>query len=602
MLPYRLRGPVWGKHVNDELRSASKESNPLFGGGPVQHAMEQDLTESQTRFVKSLVETSDPERDTEKHWEGGRAFRVFKQEFTDSKVTMMHLLMPTTSIDNEAYSQLIYAACLQVLRKAFQGAEFSLEHAAFAMFSLYALFESNPDPRGFNAPLELLTKRTQDENYLGIYRRPFSQNIRVDRQHYLLVLQLRELAMIRIAECRSQYYEKKSKGGKSICNCCIARDTLQVLDRLSSKWDFCEYTGPVGLEAFAGHQDNNLDEGSKTPPTQIPRAVQVSEIPPIEHFRFSSDLKDSLRQYQTKIRSIRVPQEKSFVANRFRKDLKPFFLKLQQDPWPDVEARLFETPLSEESPRKRVSFYPNLEIFEESNEHDDESIPQDDKDQQTVLVDEDKIDISGYKIVLPEEMDPTFNEHLRESIKSIIRLEKPAKNALTTSKTNGAIRAGDDLSSIGMGTSGGRRALHQLLDAANTDKRVPKYTSLPTIQTSTNYRTDHFLDTQQGLEEHVDGDIGDYVSSDLSDDEDDETSKDYASVATSAAGKEALEKLLRQVGKTDPNTRKPKQKGKRKAQAKALNQRPRKIAPSSSSSIGHGQGALETLLALARSK
>ena len=125
--------------------------------------MEQDLTESQTRFVKSLVETSDPDKDAEKHWEGGRAFRVFKQEFTDSKVTMMHLLMPTTSIDNEAYSQLIYAACLQVLRKAFQGTEFSLEHAAFAIFSLYALFESNPDPRGFNAPLELLTKRTQDE-------------------------------------------------------------------------------------------------------------------------------------------------------------------------------------------------------------------------------------------------------------------------------------------------------------------------------------------------------------------------------------------------------------------------------------------------------
>jgi hypothetical protein len=623
MLPYRLRTPVYGK--NNEHLKQSAAGSVLSGGGPIQVAMEQDLTQLQTRYVETLLSNGSPENHISRndhHAETETAFQIFKQQFAESKVAMFHLLLPKNVSDKEAYSQLIYAACLEIFRSAFPTRidptinEVSLEHAAFAIFSLYALYETNPLPRETKTPLELLPMGLQEEeNFRALYRRAFLQSIRIDQQHYSLLLQLRELSLARIASCEQDFYKthfvQQRSGSNSTswkCNCAIARSALQVLDRLSTKWELCDYTGPVGLEGLAGHADYSPSNAPNPPPSVI-----ESEDPSysVQDFEFSNDLKTSLQSYHSSIKGIRVPQETFRTATRLRRNLGSFFTAIHKEPWSRVESRLYGT-IDNESEGETKSTVDGMRLAEKTSDNvttrgndvslmhvNQEKIPRDDEN--------DTAGLPSFKTIVPSGLNDGTMEDLQQALGFLFQREGPVLVAPTRDEASKHVA--DDVSSIGIGgisvaTGRGRNALQALLSKANLSKGVPaRVGAIPKSDKQDltgNNSAVMFLNADQMLgDDKSDEDDNDSVVSNLSlsdYDEDDARNRDDTSAATSAAGKQALAKLLNQVKKKTATTHTQKPARKRKVTRKKMAGRPPKRAASVASSVGQGEAALGRLL------
>ena len=255
----------------------------------------------------------------------GHFFGIFKNEFSSSKGGMFHNLCPSRC-NREAYSQMLYSLCLTILKEALCSITTStssstttttttttssssssddsedsdndhitvdrtrLEKSGFAVFALYALWETNPLPRGIDSdnPLRNLTMGLLDpENPRALYRRYFHQDIRIDRSHFVLMLRLREIALYIQSRCEGEFYDSKHKQLKQRqeqrkstsshsstsrpvnskkddkcciewrCSCGLATDILEVIERLFPKLKLCEYIGPIGLESLAWNPDYN---------------------------------------------------------------------------------------------------------------------------------------------------------------------------------------------------------------------------------------------------------------------------------------------------------------------------------------------------------
>jgi hypothetical protein len=157
-------------------------------------------------------------------------------------------------------------------------------------------------------------------------------------------LQLRELALQRQAEWQEQFYRYqasclKKKSGLTVttattdnnnnnnlctCSCGIARDTVEILDQLSTRLDLCEYTGPVGLEALAGHADYPYTDakpstmpGDSVPTggTTAPRQPQQDGTQPPPPFEYSNGLAVLMEDYHSSIQAIRLPPPKVCVRS-----------------------------------------------------------------------------------------------------------------------------------------------------------------------------------------------------------------------------------------------------------------------------------------------
>eukprot|EP00980_Cylindrotheca_fusiformis_P030797 scaffold25436_cov127-Cylindrotheca_fusiformis.AAC.5 len=601
MFPYRLRPPVYGKNNGHLKRNAG--GSVLSGGGPIQVAMEQDLTTLQTQYVDILL-NSDSQEDrpaqSDQHAGSGIAFRLFKKLFSESKVALFHLLLPKNLCDKEAFSQLIYAACLEVFRRSFPGQTgtqingSSIEHTAFALFALYALYETNPLPRKPRTPLELLPMGLQEEeNFRALYRRAFQQNIRIDQNHYFLLLQLRELSMARIAACGHFSYKTDSEKTSSTwtCNCSVAKNMLEVMDRLSTKWELCEYTGPVGLEGLAGHADCN-----KHSTQQLQSSLDSSEAPPehLEDSELSSDLKTSFQRYQWSLNRIRIPQESFGTATRLRNVLVSFFAGIHKESWSRVESRLYGT-IDNGSEDEAQSAIDSLRHSEKA------SSGMRDEKTSSASVNDGKDSLPPFKTVLPARLDENTKMHLQRALGYLFQRERPALT--TAQKSNDSKLAADDVSSIGIGgisiaTDHGRSAIQTLLSQANANQLIP--TSIRTSpspksnnqNTTGNNLADLFLNTDQMFgDAKLDEDNSESDFSNLSLSDYDEDDADGTSAATSAAGKQAIAQLLNHEVKKNTS---PKLSGiEKKARKRKATQA---SVASGGSSMGQGEAALGRLL------
>ena len=357
MLPYRLRPPTFGGKELKQKQTESKDEI-LSGGGPVQRAMELDLMELRPVFLERLENMPSPEPEN-CHSAPGEAFRVFGQVFGEAKIALVNTRTLPPRCDRDAYAQLIYSACLSLLKSAFQQEIIVLEHAAFPLFCLYALYETNPLPREPTHPLQMLPMGLQcAESPSQLYRRAFRNPIRVDRYHFSLLQRVRDEALARQADCQSARMQAwESRVSSTIactwsCTCAIAKDMGHIVDRLMSCLDYGEYTGPRGLEAFAGHADypysavrpkkankqgaiatSTRPATSKLTDRELDALVEAVPEP-------NDKLVESIDQYRSSLQSIRLAPAVSNQATRIRDALKPIFGQTSQASWQDVSKRI----------------------------------------------------------------------------------------------------------------------------------------------------------------------------------------------------------------------------------------------------------------------
>lgn len=351
MLPYRRRPPAYAtkefRAQQEELESAEERYS---GGGPIQRAMERDLIELRPRFLQ-LIETltSAPQQ----HLSAGDAFKCFKQVFGQAKVALVHTRTLPPRSDRGAYVQLLYAACLSLLKQAFEADNVDLQHAIYSVFCLYALYETNPLLPEPQSPLQMLTVGLQHpDNPKFLYRRSFKSPIRIDRYHHSLFQRLYDEALARQSDCQCTRMKAwQSRGAndedESIewkCSCGAFMDIVQVIDRLMPNLGLSETTGPSGLDALVGHADYPWGcERPKKPNRNKTAAINVSQqndarlsneeldaiakaeevFDPLE-----SNLDENMQQYRSNLKQVRLASlnmSRSNQAARVNNALKPIF-------------------------------------------------------------------------------------------------------------------------------------------------------------------------------------------------------------------------------------------------------------------------------------
>jgi len=297
----------------------------LRGGGPLERAIRSDLGNLRELFYQdcrrreasamhvdapSGAETGDILQ--QQHDKAGCWYLLFKGAYRRGKFGIMHTRCMPNRIDRGDFAQMIYAACLGLFEDAVDRVGLSpnarvVSDAAFALFTLYTLYETCPLPefpsllatKG-NAPEGTCTRPAgavfsqQETRVLAtlplgltaageqsrvIYRQSYKSPIRIGRADYARILFLQDLCL----ECKSKCECRRAEhvlvvkgasdakvGGESsedtrtspspaktdrwTCQCGIANDCLEIIHRLQSKdsFDFCEYSGPCSVEGFAG--------------------------------------------------------------------------------------------------------------------------------------------------------------------------------------------------------------------------------------------------------------------------------------------------------------------------------------------------------------
>jgi hypothetical protein len=643
MLPYRLRPPIYGKKLQ-RLKDDKAGQDVLREGGPLQRAIGQDLLEIRGPFLK-LKQEQQQASTTNSHWDSGTSFQCFKTIFGSSKVAAVHSFVPK-KCDKESFSQLIYAACLFLLKESFETDDFVLENSCHALFCLYALYNTNPLPRATDTPFQLVpVGLVSAENPKFLYRRAFAPNIRVDRYHYSLLLRLRAQAEARQAECQEHYMESRQQQALRAenddsttpwtCQCGIATDTIELVDRLLPDLDLCEYTGPVSLEGLAGHADYPYPpQPSKLPTISVPEQEEVEEasaIPPsCVPFTYSNDMEELLQSYQSSLETIRLPDIKTPAGMRVRKALDPVYNS--KESWSEVLTRLFPSssnataanipaPATTMTSRRilpRAREEPSLGEGPGASARvvtfgENSFVPPPEQDDAEPIT---------YDLLLPSDLSTSVQDIIHNSLEFLVQRQgRPlVPNTDETTPMPPTPRrntAADDVSSIGDGgisvvTGHGRAALQTLLSAAQheRDAGVPRVATIPTSTRTAapapSRPSDNFLSMEDSFANHGNDDDDDAASdvSNLSL-QDEEEEDEMMSVATSAVGRKALETLLSTVTqpKSKPNGKQKKRPARKRPSAKparesvgnrtaaAVNEH-----DSLATSVGQGRAALDVLL------
>lgn len=209
-------------------------------------------------------------------------------------------------------------------------AEESLIKAAFAVFSLYTLYQTCPLPNP--APIASETTDQEALNMVpnGLYdrshpqrsfRRSFKARIRIDRVRYLILLKIREKALAGIAEKQP-----------------VSQELVHVMDRLLDGCvQNCEYTGPQSLDALAIHPEYRVFDTDASV-TDTPVAPDLAPLLEMAHTVLqqtpaendgacSMDLQQSLESYEESLSRIRLPVTSSRRPRNvhLRETLLPLF-------------------------------------------------------------------------------------------------------------------------------------------------------------------------------------------------------------------------------------------------------------------------------------
>ena len=144
----------------------------------------------------------------------------------------------------------------------------TLAEAAFAIFALYILHETNPLPRGDKIKgYQLITMGIRNrENSHMLYRRSFRPWIRVDQARFASLLYWREEARAQSANPSSSLLDRR-----------LAEDVLTVLENLWNELDFVSYTGVRGLEALSFHPEYPYKTNETTSETTFETTIGETE-------------------------------------------------------------------------------------------------------------------------------------------------------------------------------------------------------------------------------------------------------------------------------------------------------------------------------------
>jgi 6-phosphogluconate dehydrogenase (decarboxylating) len=659
MLSYHLRAPVYGDKEKT-LRKRRDKGNPQTehdGGGPIQMAITNDLIHLRERFRKKINDLSSYHQTTKNqhdnadenlHWKSGTAFLIFKDIFRSSRIAMIHLLPPALC-DREAYTQLIYAACFTLFKESFEQIVWSNiddddeeltdndndneekkdddddddddvdstsdsyrnhhDDAGFALFSLLALLETNPLPRqiGADNPLELIpiSLRSLGDDPRSSFRRCFSQNIRIDRQHFAMLLRLKELSRAKKCDCERYFYEiskckerqnyskinnntsnnKDQQGISWKCRCGMSTDILKIIEIIVPRLELCEYIGPIGVEAFAGNayypykkQDNDktthleCNKGDHSHQSLAETEGGYS-IESSSELLLSNEIVSLMGDYQKSIVAIRIPSSKlkPNAVKRLQQILEPVFNSNNN------ERRSFlEEPDDAAKANDSATKFPVYHATESS------------KYLKSLVS-------RKYNITLNDKIDGNLQGHLHASLMFLLKRDEPIplQSELAHHFLSKSLLTMDDASSIGhggisVGTNQGQVAIQNLLSAVAGRNIIRKSRSKKKLTTTEERKStgqnlaNSFLTSNQAIDSvpSSDDDDDDSVDSELTAlsfsnedgiQEDDDIS--VVSVATSAFGTKALEDLLQTVTQEEENdkgtkrtsvTKKPKKQKKMK--------------------------------------
>ena len=316
--------------LGDSLFSNNDGVDPHSLGGNLQRSILLDLIDLRERFYldqSNFLSTKAGDCFTKKsrptngavsshekscHDSLGSSFRQFKTTFREARFGAIHTRTIPPRVDRGEYVQLLYSCCFYLLEesigKCSQGDELCWDDekdnsggvlprardAIFAVYALYVLHETNVLP-------EAVPPRSYSNNKLSgnidkgilkeawsmlpigtmedpLCRRSFRSPVRIDRDNYLLLLQLRDLCNVRVFQCGIDKMEASSNLNNDFCKCQCGppRDAANIIDKMiysDSFFDLCEYHGPSSLEGLSGNpnfykahfkQNNTTSKQKKT--------------------------------------------------------------------------------------------------------------------------------------------------------------------------------------------------------------------------------------------------------------------------------------------------------------------------------------------------
>ena len=466
MLPYSLRHPIYGGQLKKRKQaslSPAEVRNVYNGGGPVQRAIEQDLLALLPAFESQLTADISSVISIDTMPRPGTAFRAFRTVFGGAKVALLHTRLIPQRCDPTAYSQLLYASCLSLLKQTLQNYDdtadttnFPLMKAAHAVFCLYTSYETNPLPIAPSSDKDKLAMlpmaQSNRENSKLLHRRSFRADIRIDPAHYSLILQTRDTALSIAADCQASDVGSKDEEVRDdkYRQYAVAADLVNVLDRLCCHLEPSAYTGPCSAEGLAGHADYpfpismqaRADHKTFTEPPDVTvqtAAHTLDEVVPKSAHEFSDELQIQLKHYLSSRRAIRLPAVQinlSQQSKRIRQALEPMF---QQPEEGHIDALIqLADSISQEDesagPRtaRRVAFGPMMAdapsvtketVVEDTTGVDGTSQEESASTEQAAIHADDFVAIqkrSSYQLVLPVGMSATMQESIQAAVETLL--------------------------------------------------------------------------------------------------------------------------------------------------------------------------------------
>jgi len=462
MLPYRLRAPPKAGPWKN-----MKEEDPLLLGGPMQRAIEHDILEIRDEFLNAEPPVAAG------HAKAGATFQQFSSIFGSNKIGLLHSCTIPPRCDQDAYTQLIYASCLSLIKKSMEEMA-SLRHASFGLFSLYAFFQTCPIPERTQNELQMLPMGLQGENPKKQFRRHFKTRIRIDPYHFSLLQRLRDEALATQADCQVHLL-MDCKENMWACQCSAATDVIHILNRLRNSWDYSMYTGPRSVEGLAGHADYPF--GCIRPKNEVMQApvtlLETSVFEEAQECRMNNDwheIETAVGIYQRSLRSLVVPKASaSNQSTRIRTALDPIFAS---EPWDQFFTRIMKQEAhSEMSHPASPGSLPGEKFEANANEAASDNM----------LTSDIKAPSIHFRLTLPEGLRTETSAGIRRAVYSLLEYgEFGAKNReekVPLGATNIPEMYTDDVSSVGQGgvsvrRKGGASQLRNIFSSTHSSESV----------------------------------------------------------------------------------------------------------------------------------
>ena len=479
----------------------------LKEGGPVQRLITEDLQKIREEFVKEYLRldpscTNSEEEFSSSHQpiQMGQSFRIFKGVAQESKI---HLLSTDKRLafhrcDINDHIQVIYAACFYQLRKLpMEDSNLMIYDAAFWIFTIYFVYETQSlptPPEDEQGVLTMLPMGLTEHPYRE-HRRHFQRPIRIDRQHYSLIWKVRDLCQEIIDLCR----KKNQK-----CNCILPTDLIEVIDRLWSRFEAAEYTGPMSTEGLAGHHDYPFPENYKaflakqkcsSSSTTATPAVDDKSVDADAVFCFSESLNASLTKYSEAKKAIRLPPKTKSLSHRLLRIRESAEKIFSTNP----VASISDAMSSGEPPRRSLRIVSRRVTFADYDHSDSSpSHPVTEKDTEAPK-ESTKLEVV-HDIVLPQTIPTSLRMSLVDAFHEILNRNPRAFIVPRADEQSEAASRASYASMTTQGTSEsriGHSAIKALLSAQRQD-----FLRLDTVTDSPSVNEDSELSDLSDVDEH----------------------------------------------------------------------------------------------------